>query len=428
LSRKEGVRLGLPHRRPSRQHPAVLLAGGKLPLLPGGLVVRFPKDRACRALGLMSAKSDDSFVDRNQFPHESFRDKLECGKRRMPEPKLPEGDISPAALLVKTYMAPRKIITSGFSFSGSSAVVDLLTDHDGVVEFPGFETRPFNGFAAFAGLIKSIRTGGVVTDEALRLSLELIRGKSVGESSFQEHAVRSVETMREAFGSLFDDAVNQFENAIKAEPSRRQTVVMAATKLINTLCEDYAKKTGAHTIVLDQAVRPWTLNRAKFFGRASIIVVRRDLRDQILERLRHGFPDLGFVAEMQKRVEAMKIQSQALPEGTTLSEYWFEDIVLDRAVRESLVASTGVNPASRISKKFNPVASVRNVNLHVQHGDLADKIKGVEPHMMYHDASAGTRARKLLDDFKEFYAEAAINKAGSLESTLSFGDAPPLSD
>jgi hypothetical protein len=71
-----------------------------LPLLDACLAIRFLKDRACRDLGLMNVEPDDSLVDRNQFPTVSFRNKLEGGKRWVPEPKLPEGDRSPAALLM----------------------------------------------------------------------------------------------------------------------------------------------------------------------------------------------------------------------------------------------------------------------------------------------------------------------------------------
>lgn len=43
---------------------------------------------------------DDPLVDRNQFHTVSFRNKLQGGRRWVPEPKLPEGDRSPTALLM----------------------------------------------------------------------------------------------------------------------------------------------------------------------------------------------------------------------------------------------------------------------------------------------------------------------------------------
>jgi len=87
-------------RRPGRQRSPVLFEGLQLMLLDACLAIRFLKDRARRDLRLMNVESDDSFVDRNQFHTVSFHNTLEGGKRWVPEPKLPEGDQSPAALFM----------------------------------------------------------------------------------------------------------------------------------------------------------------------------------------------------------------------------------------------------------------------------------------------------------------------------------------
>jgi hypothetical protein len=92
--------LRLKRRRPGRQRPSIAGEGTKLPLFDACLAARFLDDRARRDLGLMNVESNDPLVDRNQFHTVSFRNKLEDGKRWVPEPKLPEGDRSPTALLM----------------------------------------------------------------------------------------------------------------------------------------------------------------------------------------------------------------------------------------------------------------------------------------------------------------------------------------
>ncbi|MCQ1548113.1 MAG: hypothetical protein NOF05_04640 [Candidatus Accumulibacter phosphatis] len=69
-------------------------------LLDACLAIRFLKDRACCDLSLMNVEPDDSFVNGNYFDTVSFRYTFKGGKRWVPEPKLPEGDQSPAALLM----------------------------------------------------------------------------------------------------------------------------------------------------------------------------------------------------------------------------------------------------------------------------------------------------------------------------------------
>jgi hypothetical protein len=108
-------------RRPGRQQPPVLFEGAKLPLLDACLAIRFLKDRARRDLGLMNVESDDSFVDWNQFHTVSFRNTLKGGKRWVPEPKLPEGDRSPAALLTKNGKSPGSCVFHGNLDSDSRA-------------------------------------------------------------------------------------------------------------------------------------------------------------------------------------------------------------------------------------------------------------------------------------------------------------------
>ena len=48
----------------------------------------------------MNVEANESLADRNQFHTVAFRNKLEGGRRWVAEPKLPEGDRSPAALLM----------------------------------------------------------------------------------------------------------------------------------------------------------------------------------------------------------------------------------------------------------------------------------------------------------------------------------------
>jgi hypothetical protein len=79
---------------------SVAFEGTEWPLFDSFFAARFLGDCARRDLGLMDVESNDPLVDRNQFHTVSFHNRLEGGRRWVPEPKLPEGDRSPTALLM----------------------------------------------------------------------------------------------------------------------------------------------------------------------------------------------------------------------------------------------------------------------------------------------------------------------------------------
>jgi hypothetical protein len=261
------------------------------------------------------------------------------------------------------------VIASGYSFSGSSAYVDFLVDHEGVCQMPGGECRLFVSKYAFRSLLESIKSAGYATDEAIKHCISFMNGE-VEDDTFYHGRIRTlVSALKAAMGDEYAMYLDRFETAVRARPNSGQAIIEASREFVHSTCDAIAAGAGAHTIVLDQGVRPWSLHGLRFFSQADVFVVRRDFRDQVIDRLCNGHPSEGFAAEMKRRVQAMKKQARTHGRADiTISDLWFEDLVLNRVARARLRRQLGVG--RRTGREFNPIASSRNVRLHEKRPDL----------------------------------------------------------
>ena len=84
---------------PLGQCLSIPLECAKLPLCDLYLAVWRFNDRTGRDLRLVNIQPDDAFIDGNKFHTASFGNILDSGRRRVPEPNMPEGDKSSTASL-----------------------------------------------------------------------------------------------------------------------------------------------------------------------------------------------------------------------------------------------------------------------------------------------------------------------------------------
>lgn len=278
----------------------------------------------------------------------------------------PSGPAGPCARV-------RSVIVSGFSYSGASAVVDFLCDHEGVVRFPGGESRLWTGARSLPALVKAASEQGQVDRATLEAVIAFLRGEDPGEERYDRYVRRTVRLVREALGTLYDQRVDRLRQAVLAAPDDPLAVAAAARDHVTGLVNAFGALVGAHTVVLDQGVRPWILDRLFFHDPgAPLCFVRRDIRDQILDRLRHGVDDPDFVATMRARLAKTRRELRRFAGDRPIRRIWFEDLVQSRWARRRLLAGLGLDGLRRVGDAFNPVASRKNVGLHRLRPDLLE--------------------------------------------------------
>jgi hypothetical protein len=319
---------------------------------------------------------------------------------------------------------PRIIIVSGFSFSGSSAVLDFLLDHKKVVRLPGGECRLFASRFAFFHLVQSIKKNGVVTDDALQACLQFLDGKWISGKDYYDDRIQAlVRSLKDQVGVAYEMALAQFESQIREHPRSVSVVVRAAQKFIRTICGLVATQRKAHTIVLDQAVRPWSLSRLRFFPPSYVFLVRRDIRDQLIDRICNGLPEENFAEDMKERVQKVSDSLSGLGKHR-IFQLWFEDLVLHRSKRKEIREVFNLSPNGK--KNFNPIASRRNIKRYRSRPDLLGEVAKISPDFLYGE-SFRTYLASLLShaiDVIEFFGGATKNRAGRISKTVPIEKIP----
>lgn len=349
--------------------------------------------------------------------------------RKAPDPKvnvkIPSGALTNRTLDPTPSWKARKLIVSGYSFSGSSALMDFFLDHKGVCRLPGGEARFINSKHAFRRLARSLKLNSVVTDKALTMTLDFLNGAKLGDSYHHKKCRSAISALKNTLGGRYDLFLSELEAAVKAAPDHEPAVISACCKFITRICDSVAEEQDCHTIVLDQALRPWTLSGVQFFDEVDVFVVARDFRDQVIDRLRHGLDDAGFSEEMQKRRDAARKSIKVLGSARhRFHELWFEDLILFSDKRRHLSRTMNLTPIE--GRHFNPVASKKNIGLYKRRPDLMDEAARVPKSLFY----VMTPKRRVLAaltapvDLIVYGRNAAANKAGAYSKTKSLNSIP----
>lgn len=298
---------------------------------------------------------------------------------------------------------PRLIICSGFSYSGSSAVVDWLLDHQGVAKFPGGELRLFRSRYGFNTLYTKLGRKGVLDADDLEGLKLLLAAKAPVHKAPDKKANDNARRLRDGFGTLWKKET-EILLATLAVPGLKKAAFRAGVcRFITALAADAAQRRAAHTLILDQALRPWLIDRRSFFGDPYVIAVHRDLRDQGVDMIAHGYslsPD--FAEKLTERLERARVAANKANQKAL--RCWllrFEDFVLDRGVRAQIRDALELIPKGG-RPTFNPAQSAQNIGLHRHSPDykFIRDLAQAHPQLLY---SGEARLRNFLMRVNGFY-------------------------
>ena len=321
-------------------------------------------------------------------------------------------------------LSVRKIITSGFSFSGSSAVLDLLLDN-GAIAFPGDEVRIFSSSSSFSALTREVKCRGSASPSTIAEVIALLRGEAPhGAAYFAEAVQSSVSQIRERLGTYYDHRVDALASELHQSRKHRARIISRCRNFIDDLSNHFATLTGASTIVFDQGVRPWALNRMAFYGEVLVFVCMRDFRDQVIERMRHSIDNTGFEETLRSQTNRFRdLLARSRPVGSVIP-VWFEDLVLDCSERRKVVTAAGLGSALRSSGHFNPVASRRNIGLYRLRPDLVPASTRVDEALLYSPPKWDRRILTTTRDYLRYGISARRNPAGAYFKTKDLRDIP----
>ena len=316
----------------------------------------------------------------------------------------------------------RKVITSGFSFSGSSAIHDLLIDH-GATAFPGGEMRIFSSRHSFSAVISEIRRKGKASTRTIDRTVGLLRGNAPGPNShFTQSVTVCVRRIRKAFGDYYDLRVDRLHGELCRARDDDALALESCQQFVDELCSTLSTQTGASTIVFDQGVRPWALNPLMFYTNATTLVCRRDVRDQIIERSRHSLDNSGFQLRMRTQSEKFLDSLQSLETADRVITVWFEDVITNLLERRRILALVGLDATARSGNAFNPIASRRNIGLYRLRPDLAPTVSNEDAPLLYKNAGWSRRAQTFILDYLHYGASARSNAAGAYTKTKRLED------
>lgn len=304
---------------------------------------------------------------------------------------------------------------SGFFYSGSSAVVDLLKEFRGFYE-PNAEMRfirdPYGIIPMEATLIHHwdwINSSAAITDflEFMRLSarpkgLFLPMGYGMKKNispDFMKIAEDYVDELTDftykmdfyhykSKKSFWKYQLDRYRWAIEhltkgkvraanrnistcyfAHPSQEQ-FNEATQRFFNRLFEGHKNKDGETYIILDQAV---PFNNAqvihRYFKKAKMIIVDRDPRDIFCDELKHD----ETLDKDNKTIEAAKryvIRSKAMRDGIVMDEdvikVMFEDLIInyDETIRK-ILAFLDLQEDTHVEKRkfLKPEVSINNIGI-----------------------------------------------------------------
>lgn len=237
---------------------------------------------------------------------------------------------------------------------------------------------------------------------------------NTGEGGSSPQAVLTVNAYRQALGAYYQSLVDQFISSVRAAPESRRALKMAAGRFISSLCDEIGRQQNAHTLLIDQGVRPWLLSRIQFYDTATVVIVRRDVRDQIIDRIRHGLDSEGFVPEMRRRLRKTA-QSIKLFPGYSFQRVWFEAIITDRGARHDLIRSCGMLDARLVGARFNPVASRQSIGLYDKRPDLLPDLNDAAP--LYFSSVSPERLLRTEAADQKTYSH-ALPRNGSFRKTV----------
>lgn len=290
------------------------------------------------------------------------------------------------------------VIVSGFSYSGSSAVVDLLRDHAGVAKFPGKEFRFLRaswGANNVANSLKSKRASDYL--QAVEQFHSFCQGEMPELRKTDGRCNAFVRSVHKELGVDYEVAVvaviEQLRRAGELPAgARRLAALNALRSFFTTITARVATQKKASHVILDQALRPWTLHHGACFNACAIVIVRRDARDQFVDQYnKAGFPvrDVrAFMKELNTRYARIERKVAELRQmGHHVLQVQFEDLVREpnrETARLTDFLGLEYKKVTNAARRFQPETSRKNLWLFEAHADreAIDFITEHYPHLL----------------------------------------------
>jgi hypothetical protein len=287
-------------------------------------------------------------------------------------------------------LAPNeRVMISGYFYSGSSAVLDFLRDHEGCVKWsPAGEMRLVKFPGGLASFARSHAEQGEVSDKALvDLYLHLCgrRVESVPKGTYSRWGMvnknsRKLHRKPTARGYLlrcyehFLDLVAR----VGAGPITEEELEDRFRRWVRSALDAAAADLGADRLIVDQAVTAWRMPIARFLPPSTFVVVHRDPRDQFVEARevlarpgRKPTSPARFAATYLRRRRMVR---RAIPDLERRHGHRFLSTSFERFVVQHedsaawILDELEMHGVPRVANRFDPEVSRQNVGKH--HGRL----------------------------------------------------------
>lgn len=282
-----------------------------------------------------------------------------------------------------------RVMISGYFYSGSSAVLDFLTDHQGCVKWsPAGEMRLIKFPGGLDALAKSHAERGQLTANALvDLYLHLCgrRVETEPKGTYTRWGMvnrnsRKLHRKPTARGYL----LRCYEHYLDLIARTREGPIDPAElegrlrSWVEAALDAAAADTGADRLIVDQAVTAWKMPIARFLPPSMFIVVHRDPRDQFTEAKevlsrpgRKATTPARFAASYLRRRRTVQraIPTLERDHGHRFLSTSFERFVVHhQRTADWILDELQMHDVPRVAEGFDPQVSRQNVGKH--HGQL----------------------------------------------------------
>lgn len=326
---------------------------------------------------------------------------------KLPEPPPPEAEVSGTEDSYSNYrrlrlqtdttrQRPGVIFTSGFLWSGSGAVTDMLRGHDDV--HVGCSGRELNLFQRRYGLLGLVDAplGTVGPRELMEFFLGPLAGLLVDRLRVHADRERSLFKAQLDSGQALDallpccrSLVQGLEAAARSDPSSLAT--LSAMRDFSNEITTRLGSPGKKSVVLNNNIFGFNIRLLSLFSNAVAVTVKRDPRDQYVahyyERKRSDvMPIDEFISKTRNRYDEHDRAVAELQLDDRVISIRFEDFVLDEKTRRNVLDRLQLTRSDvRGETCFDPEKSRRNIGIHRSFDNQSDirRIEESFPDMLY---------------------------------------------
>lgn len=278
-----------------------------------------------------------------------------------------------------------RVFICGYFYSGSGAVLDFLTDHDGCEKWtPAGEMRLIKFPGGLDALARQhARAESLRNEDLVDLYLH-ITGRKVdatpkgsysrwGMVNRNSRRLHRAPTARGYLLRCYERFLELVERSDQG-PITSQELEERLRSWVSVALDAAAADTGADRLIIDQAVTAWRLPLARLVPPSVFLVVHRDPRDQfveakdVLERPgRRSTSVLRFAGSYRRRRRHVR---SAIPELEREHGHRFLTMSFERFVMEhedeaaKLIDTLGLHDRPRMGAAFDPSVSRGNVAKH----------------------------------------------------------------